>query len=124
MDPDGEYNRMVQKMGGSVVKISTETENIINPFDVEEEEDENEIRYVDIVQKIAEIKALVGMIVEGVMKDKISAEELAAVEEAVRDEYEARGINKSPESLYEKNIADSEEFYFKKKKKCPHCQAL
>lgn len=119
VDPDGEYNRMVQKMGGSVVKISTETENIINPFDVEEEEDENEIRYVDIVQKIAEIKALVGMIVEGVMKDKISAEELAAVEEAVRDEYEARGINKSPESLYEKNIADSEEFYFKKKKEMP-----
>ncbi|WP_236612052.1 VirB4 family type IV secretion system protein [Caldanaerobacter subterraneus] len=119
VDPDGEYNRMVQKMGGSVVKISTDAESVINPFDLEEEEDESGAKYVDIVQKIAEIKALVGMIVEGVMKDRISAEELAAVEEAVRDEYEARGINKDPSSLYVENAVENAAFYFKKKKEMP-----
>ncbi|HHY80755.1 MAG TPA: DUF87 domain-containing protein [Thermoanaerobacter sp.] len=119
VDPDGEYNRLVQKMGGSIVKISTDAENVINPFDLEEEEDESGARYVDIIQKIAEIKALVGMIVEGVMKDRISAEELAAVEEAVREEYEARGINKDPSSLYVENAVEDGAFYFKKKKEMP-----
>lgn len=119
VDPDGEYNRLVQKMGGSIIKISTEAENVINPFDLEEEEDESGIKYVDIIQKIAEIKALVGMIVEGVMKDRISAEELAAVEEAAREEYEARGINKDPYSLYVENAVEDGAFYFKKKKEMP-----
>lgn len=119
VDPDREYNRLVQKMGGSIVKISTDAENIINPFDLEEEEDEGGAKYVDIIQKISEIKALVGMIVEGVMKDRISAEELAAVEEAAREEYEARGINKDPGSLYVENAVEDGAFYFKKKKEMP-----
>nr|WP_206155643.1 DUF87 domain-containing protein [Caldanaerobacter subterraneus] len=119
VDPDREYNRLVQKMGGSIVKVGTDAENIINPFDLEEEEDESGAKYVDIIQKIAEIKALVGMIVEGVMKDRISAEELAAVEEAVREEYEARGINKDPASLYVGNAVEDGAFYFKKKKEMP-----
>jgi len=119
VDPDGEYNRLVQKMGGSVVRISADSENIINPFDLEEEEDENGIKYVDIIQKIAEIKALVGMIVEGVMKDRLSAVELAVVEEAVREEYEERGINKEPDSLYVENTMEGGAFYFKKKKEMP-----
>lgn len=116
IDPDGEYDLLTRKVGGTVVKIEPEGESIINPFDIEEEENEDG-SVVDILQKVAEIKNLIGMIVEGVSRDKMSAVELSLVEDAVQEEYREKGITKDPDSLYLSNVSSDEGFYVGRKKK-------
>ncbi len=116
IDPDGEYDLLTRKVGGSVVKIEPEGESIINPFDIEEEENETG-PVVDMLQKVAEIKNLIGMIVEGVSRDKLTAVELSVIEDTVQEEYRDKGITKEPDSLYISNISSDEGFYVGRKKK-------
>lgn len=116
IDPDGEYDLLTRKVGGTVVKIEPEGESVINPFDIEEEENEGK-PVVDILQKVAEIKNLVGMIVEGVSRDKMTAVELSLVEDAVQEEYREKGITKDPGSLYEQGGEGGDGFYVGRKKK-------
>lgn len=115
IDPEGEYEALTKRVGGTNVHIEVDSGTVINPFDLEEEENSGGIRTVDILQKAADIKSLVGMIVEGVARDRISAVELSHVEEAVMEEYRARGITREPESLYEANAYSGEERYIGRK---------
>jgi len=116
IDPDGEYDLLTRKVGGTVVKIEPEGESVINPFDIEEEENEDG-PVVDMLQKVAEIKNLIGMIVEGVSRDKLTAVELSVIEDTVQEEYREKGITKDPDSLYLSNVLSDEGFYVGRMKK-------
>jgi type IV secretory pathway VirB4 component len=117
IDPDGEYVLLTKKTGGTNVDIEPECSTVINPFDLEEEETEEGGAVVDLLQKAAEIKSLVGMIVEGVSRDKLTAVELSLVEDAVLEEYRERGIGRKPDSLYETGVSSGDGFYLGRKKK-------
>ncbi len=117
IDPDGEYAALTKKVGGTNIDIKPDCRTILNPFDIEEEENEDGSRVVDILQKVSEIKNLVGMMVEGVSKDRLNAVELSVIEETAMEEYRERGISREPDSLYVEGVADGDEVFVGKKKK-------
>lgn len=113
IDPEGEYKPIIEKVGGTYVNLDVGGKTIINPFDIEAEDNA-----VDIRQKVGEIKNLVGMVIEGLTGDKISAVELSIIEDAVREEYRERNINENVESLYEQTVkTENGKFYISQHKK-------
>lgn len=116
IDVEGEDVLLTEKAGGTVVRIKVDGRHVINPFDLEGEEGEDGAE-VDILQKVNEVKNLVGMIVEGVARDRLTAVELSVIEEAVQEEYACRGISRDPDSLYEEDDGRGGEFYIGRRKK-------
>lgn len=116
IDPEGEYSRLAEKVGGTAVKIKVNGRHVINPFELEEEEGERGST-VDILQKVNEVKNLVGMIVEGVAKDKLTAVELSVIEDTVQEVYREKGITGDPDSLYVSKTVSEEGVYVGRRKK-------
>ncbi|MBM7854961.1 hypothetical protein JOC37_001341 [Desulfohalotomaculum tongense] len=101
IDPEGEYRKLIEAMGGILIKFKSNMECMFNIFDVEPEEDEETGRqYIDIAGKAEDICHLISSILEAQTGEKISAEERAQAARAVRDEYLAREITEDPESIY------------------------
>jgi len=118
IDPEGEYKGIIQRVGGAYVNLEPHGNTTINPFDIETDIDDEGIEYVDILQKISEIKNLINIIAEGITKEPVSAMELSLVEDCVREEYSIRKINDKPESLYERTAKEENgKFYIGAKKK-------
>ncbi|MDN5375147.1 MAG: hypothetical protein PWQ39_187 [Thermacetogenium sp.] len=101
IDPEGEYKKLIEELGGTNIRIHTNMPCMFNPFDVEPSYDEEVGWYVDIAAKSDDIVFLIATILETQTGEKISAEERAVAGEAVRAEYKARGITEDPESIYE-----------------------
>lgn len=117
IDPEGEYKKIIEKVGGTYIKIEVGSRTIINPFDIDIEVDDEGIRKIDILKKVNEIKNLIGMIVEGVLHDKLTAVELSLIEDVVIEEYRKKGIDKNPYSIYVENVSEGDAFYIGRKKK-------
>ncbi|MGB9879914.1 MAG: VirB4 family type IV secretion system protein [Anaerolineae bacterium] len=99
VDPEGEYGNLVRGAGGVYVRILPGSKVYINPFEIgTEERDGKEI--VNVRDKVADLKGLIAVMVEGA-GEKMRPEEAAVVEEALFEEYEARGITEDPSDLYE-----------------------
>lgn len=101
IDPEGEYAALVKKVGGVYVRLTPEGSTNLNPFDIEEEEDDRGVKTVNALDKVADLKGLVATMVEGA-QSKLTPEEAAVVEETLREEYRERGITSDPASLYER----------------------
>jgi type IV secretory pathway VirB4 component len=97
IDPEGEYSRLVEQLGGMHVRLAPEGKVYINPFDLEPEEVDG-VKTVDLLEKVADLKGLVALMVEGAGA-RMSAEEGALVEEVLQEEYASRGVSRDPESL-------------------------
>lgn len=103
IDPEGEYSQLVTQLGGIHVRLAPEGKVYINPFDLEPEEIDGKLT-VDILEKVADLKGLIALMVEGAGA-KMTAEEAAIVETALQEEYASRGITRDPESLYEEGMS-------------------
>ncbi len=112
IDPDGEYKNVVNKVGGVHIKLEPNCKHIINPFDIEVDVDDEGIEFIDLLQKANEIKGLVSMIIEKISKTPLTAYELSLIEETILEEYRARGITRSPESLYEQSTQERDGKYY------------
>jgi len=99
IDPEGEYSQLATQLGGIHVRLAPDGQVYINPFDLQPEEVEGRLT-VDILEKVADLKGLIAMMMEGA-GTKMTAEEAALVETAIQEEYASRGITRDPESLYE-----------------------
>lgn len=113
IDPEGEYRKLVEALGGIIVKFKPNMTCMFNIFDIEPDEDEETGRlYVDIAGKAEDICHLVSSIIEAQTGEKITAEERALASRAVRDEYLSRGITEDPESIYQPGGKSTKEGLF------------
>lgn len=86
VDPENEYISLAEAVGGSVFKISLDSENHINPFDipiVPEDEEPGEVLKSHIVNLTGLLKLMLG---------KISPEEEAMLDRAITETYASRDI--------------------------------
>ena len=108
LDNEGEYKKRVESLGGRVIKIKQGVASGINLFDIEIEENDNGTETVDILGKVAEIRAILSGIMKNYMDRNLNARELADIESAVIETYEEKGITKDKESLFEKEAGKLE----------------
>jgi len=102
-DPEGEYREAAKNLyDGEIVPIAAGVPAGMNPLEIEVERDpDTEKEYINISDKVADVRALVATIVRGFASRPLEPEEIAVLEEAVRELYAERGITSDPASLYE-----------------------
>ena len=97
VDVEGEYGALTERLGGVRVRLSADSPSNVNPFDVEEDEETGQVGLLD---KIGDVKGLIGVMLAG-QGTGMTPEEAAVVEECIAEEYAVRGITKEAASLYE-----------------------
>lgn len=107
IDPEeGHIARWVKKMGGTVIEIDSFKEPLMNLFEIDVEEDPETGPRIDILEKVAEIRAILGLVIEKSSGQKLTAEERVAIESSVRELYALRGITSDAKSLYTDESGD------------------
>lgn len=102
IDPEeGHIAAWVKRAGGTVIEIDPSKPPMINLMEIDVEEDPETGPRINILDKIAEIRSILGLVVERQTGQGLTAEEIVAIEEAVRETYSNFGINSDPRSLYE-----------------------
>lgn len=99
LDIEGEYVKQTEKLGGKIIKVRQGVPVGINLFDIEDDED---IDFVDIDGKIAEIRAILYGIINKYENRTLKPMEIADIEKAVKEVYREKGITKDKQSLYER----------------------
>lgn len=102
IDVEGEYNNLCKKLGGKVIKIRQGVSAGINPFELEKDTKGNK-EFLNILDKVAEIRALLATICRNYMGRTLNATEITEIEIIVNQLYAERGITSDVESLYERN---------------------
>ena len=122
LDPEGEYKKLVRDLlDGDYIQIKQGAPTGINLFEIEPDIDDGGREYVPIMEKVAEIRAVLGAIARNFRGTPLEALEIVAIEQAVRETYRDFGITEDINSLYEEGgKVDDETFVIgKKKKKMP-----
>lgn len=128
LDVEGEYRIVAESLGGINVVISPESSTIINIFDIESENEIDEITkkerpVVNVAAKVEDVTQSLLIMAKGSTKSKeVNEITKQIISETVMEEYEALGINENVYSLYENTNGDvdaSDEFLGKTKKKMP-----
>lgn len=102
IDVEGEYTKLTQKLGGKVIKIRQGENAGINPFEIEIDYSDNK-ESLNILDKVAEIRSLLGTICRNYLGRTLNATEITEIEVIVNKLYEERGITSDVNSLYQKN---------------------
>ena len=102
IDVEGEYTNLCKKLGGKVIKIQQGLSAGINPFEIEPDIKGNK-QFVNILDKVAEIRALLSTICRNYMGRTLNAEEITETEIIVNQLYSEKGITSDVNSLYKKN---------------------
>jgi conjugal transfer ATP-binding protein TraC len=111
LDPEGEYRKLAETLGGICIRFHPNMDVMFNPFDIEPEYDDQQgIYFNNIAGKMDDIVSLVAAMMEVQTGEKMLADERALAAKAVRDEYLSREINESMESIYEAGGIDAGEY--------------
>ena len=102
LDIEGEYKKRANSMSGRIIEIKQGLPSGINIFDIDVETSENGREKVNILNKVAEIRAILSGIVKNYMDRSLDAKELVEIEESVIETYKEKGITTDKESIYEK----------------------
>ena len=96
IDPEREYQNIVKKLNGTIIKIGPTSENYINIFDIRKESiEENEHGY--LATKIGKLLGFFNLIF-----GELNEEEKALLEEKLILTYKIKNINFNDKSLYKK----------------------
>jgi type IV secretory pathway VirB4 component len=102
IDPEGEYSKLTDAVGGSNIILSPEDNAMcINPFDIDEADVVDDdgyptgIKTVDINGKAADVLNLIAVMAGG-----LEASQTSTVASIVQSLYYDRGISEEPSSLY------------------------
>ena len=107
LDAEGEYSIVAESLGGINVVLSPSSKTIINLFDLEVETVKDEITgrersVVNVENKVEDVtQALVTMARGSTRSQEVNELTKQIIAESVYEEYQARGINSNPASLYE-----------------------
>ncbi|MGB9792356.1 MAG: VirB4 family type IV secretion system protein [Thermacetogeniaceae bacterium] len=104
VDAEGEYVYFTRALGGQVVTLQPGRFSGINPLELEPEPEEDGILRVNVLEKVADVRGLVGAVFRYYSGEGMDVRENALLEEAVREEYRERGITEDPASLYQGGI--------------------
>ena len=98
IDPEREYTKICENLGGLCIKFGPTSEKHINILDIREESIEEEKGYLST--KLIKLRAFFGLVFGNMDEEKI-----ALLEEKLIDTYKNKGITFDDESLYvyEKN---------------------
>ena len=102
IDVEGEYAKLVQKLGGKTIKIRQGESTGINPFELEKDYKGNK-EFLNIMDKVADIRALLSTIARNYMGRSLNGTEITEIEIVVNQLYAERGINDDINSIYERN---------------------
>lgn len=102
IDVEGEYAKLVQKLGGKTIKIRQGESTGINPFELEKDYKGNK-EFLNIMDKVADIRALLSTIARNYMGRTLNGTEITEIEIVVNQLYSERGINDDVNSIYERN---------------------
>ena len=102
IDVEGEYAKLVQKLGGKTIKIRQGESTGINPFALEKDYKGNR-EFLNIMDKVADIRALLSTIARNSMGRTLNGTEITEIEIVVNQLYAERGINDDINSIYERN---------------------
>ncbi len=94
LDPEGDYAALCKMAGGNYIRLVGGTPSGLNPFDIDPLDG-----VVNVAEKVADLRGLIRVMVEG-SEASLGPEENVVVEDALREEYGARGITEDPDSLY------------------------
>lgn len=100
IDPEGEYKKLTDALGGAYIKIAPDSEDFINAFDIEAEDvvDDDFLptgeKVVKVKNKVADLVSLVAVMAGG-----INAEQRAIVSSLLQELYGDMGITENPKSL-------------------------
>ena len=101
IDPEGEYYNICQKVGGTYIKLSNNTNTYINIFDIYEHSKVEEENIGYLQEKIQNINIFFSLIFPD-----MSIGEKSYLEEKVIQIYKDKGITFDNKSLYELNDGD------------------
>ena len=92
---------------------------VVNPFDLEADQDRQGRYILNLVEKVADAKSQITAMVElAYPGTRLTPLELSVLEDAIKQEYAVRGIiDREPTSLYEEGIKKGEQYYIGKVKK-------
>lgn len=99
LDIEGEYVAQTEKLGGRIIKVRQTIPVGINLFDIDIDEDEG---FIDIDTKITEIRAIMNGIINKYENRTLKPNEIADIEQAVREVYKEKEITKDIDSIYER----------------------
>ncbi len=99
LDIEGEYVKQTEKLGGRIIKVRQSVPVGINLFDIDIDEDEG---FIDIDSKVTEIRAIMYGIINKYENRALRPNEIADIEQAVREVYREKEITKDKQSIYEK----------------------
>ena len=108
LDAEGEYSIVAESLGGINVVLSPNSKTVINLFDIEVENVKDEITgrertVLSVENKVEDVtQALLTMARGSTRNQDVNELTKQVIAEAVAEEYEARGINSDPSSLYVK----------------------
>lgn len=102
LDIEGEYKKRTESLGGRVISIKQGSDAGINIFDIDVEQEENGMEKINILNKVAEIRAILSGIMKNYMDRPLNAKELVDIEESVIETYKEKGITSFKDSIYEK----------------------
>lgn len=102
LDIEGEYKKRTNSLSGRIIKIKQGVPSGINIFDIDIEQEDNGVEKINILNKVAEIRAILSGIMKNYMDRKLNAKELVDIEESVIETYKEKGITTYKDSIYEK----------------------
>lgn len=109
IDPEGEYRTITQSLGGATIVIAPDSTALINPFDIEEEDEVDDdgtptgAKVVKINEKVADLLNLIG-----VMCGNIDNEQRSLISYVISEVYADFGFTEDPASLYVEQAALNE----------------
>jgi hypothetical protein len=108
IDPENEYERLCQTVGGSYMRISLNSDRRINPFDLPLPIDNYETQPGDLLRSnIVTLEGLISIMLGG----ELTPNEKALVEKALIDTYALKGITMETENPGNTPPPTMEDFY-------------
>ena len=117
IDPEREYNMLVQKLDGSLIKLGPSSNTYINILDIRKESLEDEEKGY-LLTKINKLKGFFKLIIN------INDETWSVFEKQLIKTYQEKGINFNDESLYKDNSKFSLVPIFKTSEDMPKLEDL
>lgn len=102
IDVEGEYTNLTKMLGGEIIKIAQGESTGINPFELEIDTNGDK-QFLNILEKVAEIRTMLSMICINYMGRPLTAVEITEIEIIVNQLYAEKGISTDIKSLYAKN---------------------
>lgn len=101
IDPEGEFEVLMRGLGCPYIRLSAQSEDRINIFDVDVEEGEDGALRVDLDGAVQAVQAVVFRMIRAYDHSVLTGHVKVLIQEKIGELYAARGIAEDPAGLYE-----------------------